>query len=114
MGGPPNATRQTSTAYTDIIKSINTTPSPRKIPFCPGTKLFTADNGALYPNIETDEGMLAMERFFKKNKDDLPDDYPTTTILKFMNLVFRNNMFIFGGIYWLQTRGKSMGTNSEV
>ena len=32
----------------------------------------------------------------------------------FLNLVICNNMFIFGGTYWLQIKGIAMGTNPEV
>ena len=44
-----------------------------------------------------------------KEKKDLLDDYPTTAILDFLNLVLRNNMFISGDTYYLQIKGNSNG-----
>ena len=44
-----------------------------------------------------------------KEKKDLLDDYPTTAILDFLNLVLRNNMFISRDTYYLQIKGNSNG-----
>ena len=83
MGGPLNEMCQTSSAYTNPRHFRNTMRTPRKSLFPPVTKTFTADAVTMYPSIDTDKGMLTMERLFKE-KHDLPYNYPTTAVLNFL------------------------------
>ena len=68
MFGTPTATHKMSTAYTNPIQLINKTPNPRKNTFPPGKKIFTSDSIAMYPNTDTDKGMITMEILFEKKK----------------------------------------------
>ena len=112
MGGPPTTKGKKPPANTNKRQSQNTTPtSKKKVPPPPGTNIFTADAVTMYPNIDTYEGVLTMGRFFEKK---IAEDHPTNTILELLDLVLRNNMFIFGYTYWLQTKRTEMDTNSSV
>ena len=75
MGGPTTTKSQTFPTNTNTRQLQNTMPTPRKIPFPPGKKLFTADDVTIYPNLYIDEGMLTMEIAYDKKNTT----YRTTT-----------------------------------
>jgi hypothetical protein len=73
-------------------------------------KLFSADATSMYTNIGTDIGIASIETFIQDNIQNLPHDFPTELFLQILELVMKNNIFTFGGSYWLQISGTAMGT----
>jgi len=73
-------------------------------------KLFSADATSMYTNIGTDNGITSIEAFIQDNIQNIPHEFPTELFLQFLELVMKNNVFTFGGSYWLQLSGLAMGT----
>jgi len=64
----------------------------------------------MYTNIDTDIGIASIEAFIQDNIQNLPHGFPTELFLQILELVMNNNVFTFGGTYWLQISGTAMGT----
>jgi len=73
-------------------------------------KLFSADATSMYTNIGTDISIASIEASIQDNIQNIPHDFPTELFLKILELVMKNNVFTFGGSYWLQLLGIAMGT----
>ena len=71
----------------------------------------TADAESMYSNIDTDHGLETIEKWLTLHKQNLPDNYPTETVIHGLAIVMKNNVFAFGNTYWLQLRGTAMGTS---
>ena len=79
-----------------------------------GSKLFTADANSMYTNINTDHAIQVNTVWLGELNDNglLPDKFPTAAVIEAMGLVMRNNVFVFGDLYFLQLTGTAMGTSS--
>ena len=75
------------------------------------TRLFTADAKAMYPSIDTDHGLKVMEDWLHFHVKELPKNFPSSLILKGLEMVMRNNIFTFGDTFWLQLKGTAIGTS---
>jgi hypothetical protein len=73
-------------------------------------KLFSADATSMYTNIGTDISIASIEASIQDNIQNIPHDFPTELFLKILELVMKNNVFTFGGSYWLQLLGIALGT----
>jgi hypothetical protein len=82
----------------------------------PGIVLYSADVAALYPNINIDDGLIALRRaLLRYNRDAAPSDLvDIDLILVLSEWVLRNNYISFGDSMWLQTSGTAMGTPMAV
>ena len=89
----------------DIIRQL------RNIsPVIPGYKIFTTDATAMYPNIDTELGLLTIEKYLKYFGHEHDQNLPITAIMDFLRLVMKNCTFKFGDSWWKQCTGTAMGT----
>ena len=77
-------------------------------PFPSRAKLVTSDATAMYVNIDPGEGIITMQRYFKKYEADSP--LPFDLLIPLLVQIMRNNVFQFGDTWWLQRIGTAMGT----
>ena len=80
----------------------------------PNARLFTADANSMYTNINTDHALLVITEWLDDMEEQglLPAAFPTKAVIEAMELVMRNNVFVFGDLYFLQLIGTAMGTSS--
>ena len=64
----------------------------------------------MYTNIDIAHLLHVIKEWLHLHENDLPFDFPKTTILIALELVMRNNIFEFGDTYWRQNIGTAMGT----
>ena len=78
----------------------------------PNARLFTADANSMYTNINTDHALLVITEWLDDMEEQglLPAAFPTKAVIEAMELVMRNNVFVFGDLYFLQLIGTAMGT----
>ena len=77
----------------------------------PTAVIIIADAVSMYTNIDTDHALETLKQWLHLHRYALPSGFPTTLILKALNLVMRNNVFQFDDTYWLQLTGTAMGTS---
>ena len=65
----------------------------------------------MYTNIDSDHALETIEKWFTNFANELPIDYPTSLILKTLDIVMHNNIFQFGDTWWRQNIGTAMGTS---
>lgn len=83
--------------FIDMIKKF-------KMP--PSSLFFTMDIESLYTNIDTQAGLLAVQKIFQKHPDEnRPDD----AVLKLLEINLTKNDFEFNEEYYLQIKGTAMG-----
>lgn len=68
--------------------------------------IFTLDVESLYTNIDTEEGLRAVQCGFLRNPDPLR---PDEEILKLLQINLSRNDFEFNGKFYLQIKGTAMG-----
>ena len=89
---------------TEVIRDLKTLHIPK------GALLFSADATSMYTNIDTDLGLQAFADFFEDNKTKISPNFPINLFLQVLELVMKNNIFIFSNTTWLQLSGTAMGT----
>ena len=77
----------------------------------PDTVLLTCDAKAMYANIPTQHALEVFAKWFELHKKDLPLDYPVDLILKGLEIVMKQNVFMFGNCFYKQLNGTAMGTS---
>jgi len=74
-------------------------------------KLFTCDAESMYTNINSIHGPSIIEKWIEEYPHNIPQNFPSTFLLKALQIVMNNNVFQFDDTYWLQICGTSMGTS---
>ena len=75
--------------------------------FPEGAILVTIDVVGLYPNIPHNEGLEAIRKILNTRTNP---EIPTDHIVDLVELVLKNNNFVFDGKHFLQRRGTAIGT----
>jgi hypothetical protein len=65
----------------------------------------------MYTNINSIHGPSIIEKWIEESPHDIPQSFPSTFLLKALQIVMNNNVFQFDNMYWLQISGTSMGTS---
>jgi hypothetical protein len=71
---------------------------------------FTADAVSMYTNIDNSHGIATIGRWLELHRPNLPSDFPSIEILEGLDIIMRNNIFVFGSHYFKQCNGTAMGT----
>ena len=80
----------------------------------PESKIFTRNTVAMYPNINTREGLAMTRAFIEDNNAELPKIYPMDIILNFIALVLWDNNFHFIYTRWKQDKGTVMDFSTKI
>ena len=91
-----------SQALLDKLKTIGKLPST--------AVLIVADAVGMYTNIDTNHGIQALKEWLSRHNNELPKGFPTTMVLRAVELVMKNNIFQFDNTFWHQLTGTAMGT----
>jgi len=89
---------------TDLLNNIDTIHN-----ISDNTFLFTSDATSMYTNINTPEGINAIQKFLIELAPHT-EEHLTELIIKLLQIVMNNNIFQFGSSWWLQKMGTAMGT----
>ena len=79
-----------------------------KKPFLENARLVISNAEAVYVSINLGEEHIAIQRYFKKYKEN--SHLPFQLLLRLLVQVLRNNSFQFGDTWWLQCTGTAMVT----
>ena len=74
------------------------------------TYLVTIDVKSLYTCIPHSEGIQACTEALRKSKENNPSQPNTEVLACLLELVLKNNLFEFDGVYYKQLQGTAMGT----
>ena len=73
--------------------------------------LSVSDAKSMYTNIQTTHGLNTLRRWLLVHAQELPQNFPTDTILETLELVMQNNIFQLDNTFWMQLTGTAMGTS---
>ena len=71
----------------------------------------TSDAVSMYTYINTDHAMSTIGNWMRQNGARLPPTFPTDIVLELLEIVMRNNVFVFGDLFYHQKSGTAMGTS---
>jgi hypothetical protein len=83
-------------------------------PLPPSARLFSLDAVSMYSNIPVTHALETINKWFQRHKKDLPMNFATELILDCLDIVMKNNVFMFGDLWFLQLEGTAMGTSCAV
>jgi hypothetical protein len=72
--------------------------------------LFTTDATAIYTNIEPAVGIAAVQGWLVDFESELPENFPSTIVIKALEMVMTHITFQFDDTYWQQFVGTAMDT----
>ena len=80
----------------------------------PWAFVWTSDAVSMYTNIKTDHAITIIGGWIDElsTHPDFPKDYPVAAVKAAMEIIMRNNHFVFGDLNFLQLLGTAMGTSA--
>ena len=77
-------------------------------------KLLTVDAIGMYTNINTQHGLITLEKFIRKHHYKIKQHFPIDLVILLLKIVMENNIFRFGDLWFKQLNGTAMGTIAAV
>jgi hypothetical protein len=74
----------------------------------PRALLFTSDAKSMYTCIPTEPALDLISSYLRTNENNTFHHYNSNTLIKSLQIVFRNNLIQFGDTYWQQILGTGM------
>ena len=74
------------------------------------TVLVTSDTVAMYTNIDPEDGISTVRKYMKIYRSEVKTMVLINVIVKLLELIMGNNVFMFGETFWKQLVGTAMGT----
>ena len=78
------------------------------------THIITADAVSMYTNIHPSHACNIIQSWLEMYQHELPENFPSTFLIKSLNLIMTRNIFQFGRTHFLQKQGLAMGTSCAV
>jgi hypothetical protein len=77
----------------------------------PTAHIFTSDATSMYTNIDPNEGISTLEKYFDEfDNECINENIQKDLLLELTALVMKTNVFQFGNTWWQQKIGTAMGT----
>ena len=65
----------------------------------------------MYTYINTDHAIATIDTWITNNHAHLDHEIPQTLVVTLLEIIMRNNVFVFGDLYYRQKSGTAMGTS---
>ena len=94
----------------EVLHDLQNLPNP--LPH--DTHIITADAVSMYTNINPAHACQILDQWLTLYKDELPPNFPSSFLVKSIEIIMTRNIFKFGHTHFIQKRGLAMGTSCAV